>query len=162
MTTISNPQIPVRCRAVAVAVLRGAGDSAEILLLQRGLGSYAGEWCLITGRIEANEPAWRTAVREVGEEAGLHLRALYNVGYCDSFYAPASDSVELVPVFVGQADADAAVTLNEENTGFRWVPVAQAIDLVPFHGHRIALDAVRRDFIARPAPEWRRVPQYRA
>lgn len=157
-----KPQIPVHCSAVAIAVLRGAGTATEVLLLQRGHGSYAGEWCLITGRLEADEPTWQTAAREVEEESGLHLRALYNAGYCDSFYSPSGDAVEIVPVFVGLADLAAAVTLNEENTGFRWVPIATAIDTVPFHGHRIALDAVRRDFIERAPPDWRRVPQYRA
>ena len=158
MTT--SPHVPVRCSAVAIAVLRGIGQETKVLLLQRGVGSYAGEWCLITGRIEANEAPWATAVREVQEEAGFRLQALYNVGYCDSFYAPASQSLELVPVFVGVAPPDGAVTLNEENIGARWVTVGEAIDLVPFHGHRIALDAVRRDFIARPAPDWRRVLQF--
>ncbi|MSP20789.1 MAG: NUDIX domain-containing protein [Alphaproteobacteria bacterium] len=163
MSALSLPgEVPVRCRAVAIAVLRGAGAAGtEVLLLRRAPGAYAGEWCLITGRMEAGEPAWRTAARETEEEAGVRLRALYSAGYCDSFYSPSSETLEVVPVFVGLVDPDAVITLNEENTGFRWVTIPEAIELVPFHGHRIALDAIARDFAARPPGEWRRVTQYR-
>ena len=53
------------------------------------------------GRIERHEVAWQTAMREVHEEAGLNLMALYSAGFCDEFYSPTLETVEVVPVFVG-------------------------------------------------------------
>ena len=152
--------VPIQCRAVGVVVLAGSGAGTRVLLLKRGTGSFIGEWSLITGRIEADEPAWNAAVREVHEEAGLVVARLYSAGYCDSFYQPDSNGLEIVPIFVAAIDAPGPVTLNDENTDFRWVTAQEAIALVPFHGHRIALAGVVHDFIDRPHQKWRRIRQY--
>jgi dATP pyrophosphohydrolase len=147
-------EMPVRCRAVAVAVLDTLGErNAQVLLVQRGLGSYRGEWTLITGRIERNETAWQAALREVREEAGLSLAALYSAGFCDQFYSPALEAVEVVPVFVGVA------MLNDENTAFQWSGLRDAADLMPFHGHRVALGIVEREFVHKYPAHWRRVAE---
>lgn len=153
-------EVPVRCRAVAVAVLSAVGErDAEVLLVQRGQGSYKGEWTLITGRIEANERAWQAALREVQEEAGLALAGLYSAGFCDQFYSPSLETVEVVPVFVGVAMAGARVVLNDENSDFRWSDLSAAAKLMPFHGHRVALDIVAREFVHKPPAHWRRVAE---
>jgi dATP pyrophosphohydrolase len=152
--------VPVHCRAVGVVVLAGTGTDAQVLLVKRGTGSFIGEWSLITGRIESEEPVWHAAAREVREEAGLVVARLYSAGYCESFYEPGGNTLEIVPMFVAAVDAPHAVTLNDENTAFTWVRIQEAIDLVPFHGHRIALTGIAHDFVARPAQEWRRIRQY--
>ena len=153
-------RVPVQCRAVGVVVLAGSGAGTRVLLVKRGTGSFIGEWGLITGRIEADEPAWQAAVREVQEEAGLATVHLYSAGYCESFYEPAGNTLEIVPMFVASVAAPAAVTLNDENTDFRWVTAREALELVPFHGHRIALGGVIHDFVERPVQEWRRIRQH--
>ncbi len=147
--------VPVRCRSVAVAVLTAIGDrNAEVLLVQRSEGSYKGEWTLITGHVERGEAAWQAAVREVQEEAGLPLAALYSAGFCDQFYSPSLETVEVVPVFVGVASPMLQVALNGENSAFRWSSLRDAADLVPFHGHRVALDIVEREFVRRHPAHW--------
>ncbi|MBM3506533.1 MAG: NUDIX domain-containing protein [Alphaproteobacteria bacterium] len=160
MPAASAAEVPIRCRAVAVAVLSATGAGAQLLLVRRGQGAYIGEWSMITGRMEAGETAWQAAVRETREEAGLALRSLYSAGFCDTFYSPHAESIEVAPVFVGVA-RDGAVVLNEENTDFRWASVTEAAELVPFHGHRVALAAVERDFVRRTPADWRRIPQFR-
>jgi dATP pyrophosphohydrolase len=153
-------EVPVRCRAVAVAVLSAVGErNAEVLLVQRGQGSYQGEWTLITGRIERSETAWQAALREVQEEAGLSLATLYSAGFCDQFYSPSLEAVEVVPVFVGVAMPKAQVVLNDENTAFQWSSLRAAAELMPFHGHRVALDIVAREFVHKYPAHWRRVPE---
>lgn len=152
--------VPVRCRSVAVAVLTAIGDRhAEVLLVQRGEGSYKGEWTLITGRIERGETAWQAAVREVQEETGLSLAALYSAGFCDQFYSPSFETVEVVPVFVGVAGPKPQVVLNGENSAFRWSGLRDAAELMPFHGHRVALDIVAREFVQKHPAHWRWVSE---
>ncbi len=152
--------VPVRCRSVAVAVLTAIGErDAEVLLVQRGDGSYKGEWTLITGRVERDETAWQAALREVHEEAGLSLAALYSAGFCDQFYSPSLETVEVVPVFVGVAAPKAQVVLNGENSAFQWSGLRDAADLMPFHGHRVALDIVAREFVHKYPAHWRRVSE---
>lgn len=153
--------VPLRCCAVAVAVLAGNGPSARVLVVQRGQAPFAGEWSLITGRIDTGEAAWEAAVREIQEEAGLIVPALYSTGYCDQFYSPRQECVEIVPVFVAVVPRDSHVTLNDENTDFRWMEIFDAAEAMAFHGHRVALGIIAREFLSRAPADWRRIDTYR-
>jgi dATP pyrophosphohydrolase len=107
---MDNNELPVRCGAVAVVVLRGTGAGAQVLLLKRAKGVLAGLWSQVTGSLEADETAPRAALREVIEETGLQPRRLYTADFCDHFYDPASDGVEVVPMFVALVADDAEVS----------------------------------------------------
>jgi 8-oxo-dGTP diphosphatase len=52
---------------VAVVII----DGSRILLVQRGHGSKAGQWCIPCGHVGWNEDVRAAAVREVREETGL-------------------------------------------------------------------------------------------
>ncbi len=64
-----------------------------------------------------------------------------------------SPPLQLVPMFVALIAEDAEVRLNEENTDHRWVGALEASEIVPFHGHRVALREIHRRFAATP-PAW--------
>ena len=151
---MGKTELPVRCGAVAVVVLRGTGAGAQVLLLKRAKGGLAGLWSQVTGSLEADEAGWQAAVREVLEETGLQPRRLYSADFCDHFYDPESDSVEVVPMFVALVVEDAEVRLNEENSDHRWVGALEASEIVPFHGHRVALREIHRRFVAATPPAW--------
>lgn len=146
--------LAVRCGAVAVAALRGHGDASQVLLLRRSKGVFGGLWCLVTGRIEPEELAWRTALRELREEAGLVPDVLYSADCCDQFYNPVENLIEVVPFFVARLSVDAQVTLNHENTSARWAGLKEAIEVVPFSGHAHALSEVWNAFVDRPPQDW--------
>ena len=57
--------------AVAVLVLRGAGEDARVLLLRRSRGAFAGAWTFVMGGVEDGERATDAARRELREETGL-------------------------------------------------------------------------------------------
>jgi len=151
---MERAELRVRCGAVAVVVLRGSGAGAQVLLLKRAKGRLAGLWSQVTGNLEAGETAPRAARREVIEETGLQPLRLYTADFCDHFYDPASDRVEVVPIFVAVVADDAAVRLNRESTDHRWVGVLEAGEMVPFHGHRVALREVHRRFVMAAPPAW--------
>nr|WP_246729072.1 NUDIX domain-containing protein [Rhizobium leguminosarum] len=56
-------EIPIRCFAVSVVVIRKRTAGYEVLLLRRN-HTLVGEWCQVAGGIEDGEKAWKTALRE--------------------------------------------------------------------------------------------------
>lgn len=140
--------IPVRCLAVSVMILRIVDDKAEVLLLRRN-HTLVGEWCQIAGGIEDGEKAWEAALREVMEETGLTPDRFYSADICEQFYEPDRDSISLLPVFVGFVGVDATVVINHEHSDFRWVSFDEALGMVPFAGQRHVLRHVRAEFAER-------------
>ena len=158
---LEGGEIPVHCRNIAAIVLQISGKKAKVLLMQRSKGFLAGLWCQVTGKVEARETHWEAATREVIEETGLQPNKLYSADFCDFFYEPTSNTIEAIPIFVAIVPNDADVKLNDENTAYRWVDLLEAIDLVPFVGHRQALREIHHDFIEHPQiVEWRLIKNY--
>lgn len=156
---MSDGSIPVRCGNVAVVVLRGEGEDAKVLLMRRSKGLLSGLWCQVTGRIEAGETAWEAALREVIEETGIRPSRLYSADFCDFFYNPGANAVEVLPMFLATVASDSEVRLNPEHTEFRWVDLTSAADMAPFLGHRVALREIRHDFVEKPPLPWKIVWQ---
>jgi dATP pyrophosphohydrolase len=138
--------LPLRARGVIAFVVAGSGDTARVLLLKRKTPPV-GAWCPVSGRIEAGETAWQTALREIGEETGLKEGALYTTGVTDSFYDPAANTIELMPVFLFMVAQETAVTLDDSQSEYAWLSVDAALAQLTFAGHRTALEAIRRDFL---------------
>ncbi|TNC68018.1 NUDIX hydrolase [Rubellimicrobium roseum] len=149
------PDIPVRCFAVSVIVIREGAGIWQVLLLRR-TGSLRGEWCQVAGAIESGETAWQAALREIREETGLTPLTLHSADICEQFYEPARDSISLLPVFVAIVAPDGPVVLNHEHSEFRWLGFEDAAALVPFSGQRRVLRHVEREFaLARPSDHLR-------
>ena len=142
------PQIPIRCFAVSVVLLRRSSAGVEVLLMRRN-HTLTGEWCQIAGSIEEGEKAWEAALREVREETGLACEKLYSADICEQFYEADRDAISILPVFVGFADAGATVTLNHEHSEFRWVSFEAALTMVPFAGQRKVLRHIEAEFVQR-------------
>ncbi|MEP7453220.1 NUDIX domain-containing protein [Phyllobacterium sp. SB3] len=140
--------IPIRCSAVSVVLLRQTGNQTEILLLRRN-HTLVGEWCQIAGAIEDGEKAWEAGLREVREETGLECTSFYSADICEQFYEADRDAISLLPVFVGFVGSQADVIINDEHSEFRWVSFEDALGMVPFAGQRHVLKHVRAEFVSR-------------
>jgi dihydroneopterin triphosphate diphosphatase len=141
-------EIPVRCFAVSVVLLRIIEGEALVLLLRRNR-TLVGEWCQVAGGIENDERAWEAALREVKEETGLTCDRLYSADICEQFYEPDREAISILPVFVGFVAPDAAVVLNHEHSDFRWVSFEAARGMVPFAGQRHVLTHIETEFVRR-------------
>ncbi|WP_288429344.1 NUDIX domain-containing protein [uncultured Agrobacterium sp.] len=141
-------EIPLRCFAISVILLRKAANGYELLLMRRN-HTLIGEWCQIVGKIEAGEKAWEAGLREVYEETGLSCNQLYSADICEQFYEADRDSISILPVFVGFVDADAQVVINEEHSEFRWVSFETALTMVTFSGQRNVLKHIEAEFVQR-------------
>ena len=138
-------------------MLRGAGADAEVLLLRRAGGAFAGAWTFVMGGVEDGERGTDAARRELFEETGLTLAALFTAGELDAFYDPVRDRIVHVPFFVAHVD-DGEVALEDDvHDEHRWVSFAEAAQLLEFASHRRALDEIHRGFVARVPQPWRTI-----
>ncbi|MEB3767165.1 NUDIX hydrolase [Acinetobacter sp. MD2] len=138
--------IPVRSIAVSGVALAKIGHETKILLMKR---AKEGFWSHITGKVEAQETAQQTIVRECFEETAIVVTQMYSADYIEQFYEPNNNNIELVPVFVVFCQEDQIVTLNHEHTEYRWCTLEEAKTLVSFSGQRKLYDHVWKNFIDR-------------
>lgn len=138
---------------VSVLVLKGSGEDTKVLALHRSAGRLGGVWSYCAGHLEPGEPGWRAARRELLEETGLEPLTLHATSFCEQFYAPQDDCVEIVPAFVARVQDDAVVRLNGEHVEHRWVSFEEASSMFPFGSQRDLLAHVEREFVTRePSP----------
>lgn len=138
-------------------MLHGEGASAEVLLLRRAGGAFAGAWTFVMGGVEDGERATDAARRELFEETGLALTALFTAGELDAFYDPVRDRIVHVPFFVAHvAEGDVALEVDVHDE-HRWVSFAEAERMLEFSSQRRVLEEVRRAFVLRAPASWRTI-----
>ena len=151
----SSAQIPIRSRGVAAVILAGRGEAARVLVLQRNKNTSRGLWSLIMGRLEKGERAADAVRREIAEETGIAVEALYTTGCVDAYFNAGANSIEMVPIFAAPFPSEPEVVLDHEHLAYRWHSFAEAIDLLAYPGQREALPHIKRDFADRAPPEFR-------
>lgn len=130
-------------RVIDAYVFRQTADGLRFLLLQRNVNKiYEHLWQGVAGKIEAGEEAWQTAVRELKEETGLTPKRLFAADHVSSFYEAHGDRINLIPVFGIEVDS-AEVVLSGEHSGYRWVNLDTALQLLVWRGQRNGLKAVQ-------------------
>ncbi len=136
-------------------MLRGEGDGAEVLLLRRASGAFAGAWTLVMGGVEDGERATEAARRELLEETGLSLVTLFTAGELDAFYDPVRDRIVHVPFFVAHVDYGAVIVEDDVHDDHRWAGFGEAAELLEFAAQRRVLEEIHRAFVARRPAPWR-------
>ena len=149
-------EVPVELETISVAVLREGREGDEALLLHRcpARGSF---WQTLTGRRELGESALQAAAREIDEETGFapmldEVRAL---DYLHAFALdpslaesgqPQPGAPPRAPVFARETAFGLRVPAGSEprldrreHDAHRWVPVEDALRLLPFAGLRRGL-----------------------
>jgi dATP pyrophosphohydrolase len=150
-------QIPIRSRGVAAVVLAGQGEAARILALQRSKNTSRGLWSLVMGRLEKGESAAEAIRREIKEETGVAVEALYTTGCVDTYFNAGANAIELMPIFAAPFAEAPEVTLDHEHLAYRWLSFAEAVEALAYPGQRDAMAHVKRDFADRAPPEFRLV-----
>ncbi len=132
---------PPSMRTVSVAVVRGRGPEAQVLLVRRR-PERGGFWQVLTGRLEPGESPAQAAARELEEETGLCLTPV-DLGYRHAFALGTALPPRLVEEhgFAVHCAPDAQVRLGPEHDSFEWVDVPTALARLPFRGLR---ETVRR------------------
>lgn len=126
---------------VEVHVFKLIEGKMRFLLLKRsGHDIYPNLWQMVTGRIEENEKAYETAIREVAEECGLKAKRLWAVPNINSFYSADSDRITLIPVFAVIVDESEPVILSEEHSAFMWVDKEECIKMLAWPGQQKSVE----------------------
>jgi 8-oxo-dGTP pyrophosphatase MutT (NUDIX family) len=111
---------------VEVYVIRRNAGEWRVLTLQRASDTKRPDsWETVYGKIDDDERPERAAVREVREETGLEIEALYNLTVT-SFYLHEKRTVQLAIAFVAFVRDDSDVTLSEEHQKHEWLSVDDA------------------------------------
>ncbi|MEP6857278.1 MAG: ATPase, T2SS/T4P/T4SS family [Gemmatimonadales bacterium] len=113
---------------VEVYVIRHNGGDWRVLTLQRAADAKRpGSWETVYGKIDSGERPEDAAVRELSEETGLEVKALYNVTV-NSFYLHAKRTIEMCIVFAAFVADDSEVAIGEEHQHFEWLPIEEACE----------------------------------
>ena len=140
-----------RCSACEFVLFRSPGTGAacvvargrEVLLVQRGIQPYKGEWGLPAGYQEYGESAADAAVRETQEETGMEVRIvrMLDLVYTrDDVRKEANLVVFLATVVAGtlQAADDAADA--------RWFTLDALPEALSFANNRLLLQRLAAEF----------------
>jgi 8-oxo-dGTP pyrophosphatase MutT (NUDIX family) len=113
---------------VEVFVIQHRGGDWRVLTLQRAADAKRpGSWETVYGKIDSGERAEDAAVRELTEETGLEVKALYNVTV-QSFYLHNKHTIQMCIVFAVFVADDADPTIGEEHQRFEWLPIDEACE----------------------------------
>ncbi len=132
---------------VEAHIFRIVDNKIEYLLLKRSPKEiYPDLWQMVTGSVKPDEKAFETAIREIKEETGMSPSKLWVVPNINSFYMPADDSVNFVPVFAAEVNSAHDVRLSAEHVEFRWVDKDEACRLLAWEGQRNSVEIINRYF----------------
>jgi 8-oxo-dGTP pyrophosphatase MutT (NUDIX family) len=139
-----------RVTGVDVWPFRGAGQSAEFLLLHRSGRDGPAFWQGVSGWIEDGELPHLAALRELREESEFDGIELYEVDALFDLYAWRRGTVEGIVPFAALVEGEVEPTLSDEHDDWRWEPLAAAIELVPYEPQRAVLRRIGADLLERP------------
>jgi 8-oxo-dGTP diphosphatase len=140
----------IRHDMVVCYVVRPTEDSAahEFLQMRRAQHDYmGGTWQTVYGTSSENEPAWRAALRELHEEAGLVPRQFYRLDNVQMFYISATDTLWHAIPFVAVVSRDDEVRLNDEHDAMRWIHRNEIDTAFMWHTDRECARLVCRDIL---------------
>ena len=116
-------------------------DHGWMVAAIRPAGKPDGTWALPKGRIGPGESAEQTALREVGEETGARGRSLGRLGDVRYWFNWENERVfKVVTFFLVRYESgrlgDLAEAFRHEVAEVRWLPLAEAPQLMAYKGER--------------------------
>ncbi|MGA7720740.1 MAG: NUDIX domain-containing protein [Ignavibacteriaceae bacterium] len=128
-------------------IFRKTKNGIELLLLKRSETEiYPGLWQMVSGKIQVNEKAYQTALREIKEETGLIPDKFWVAPNVNSFYYPEKDYISLLPVFAALVDSKSKVKISNEHSEYKWVNPAKAKRMLAWAGQRQSVEIIREYF----------------
>lgn len=124
-------------------IFRVNGNDLEFLLLKRSeTEKYPNIWQMVTGSIDENEKAYKTAIREIKEETGLFPERFWIVPQVNSFYSHEKEEICLVPVFAALVNENCVTQISSEHSELKWLAKESAKKLLAWKGQRNAVDTI--------------------
>ena len=132
----------IKVRVVDCYVYRQTDKGLKFLILKRNEKKlYEHLWQGVAGKIEKDEEAWQTAIRELKEETGLDPLKMFVADHVSQFYEKHGDRVNLVPVFGIEVDSK-NVILSDEHIEYKWVDFKEAFNTLVWNGQKKGIQTV--------------------
>ncbi len=126
-------------------IFRETQNGLEFLLLKRAENEiYPGLWQMVNGKVEGDETAYQTALREIKEETGLHPERLWVVPNVNTFYSHELNAISMLPVFAAKVNGSEKIKICEEHTDYCWYNTEEAKNLLAWEGQRHSVDLINR------------------
>lgn len=120
-------------KSCGAVVFMECGHELRVLLIRHVNG---GHWAFPKGHVEQGETEEQTALREIFEETGLHVRL--DTGFRRTVtYSPVPGITKDVVYFAAMADSGDVHRQMEEVTQIRFVPAEDAADIVTFENDKV-------------------------
>jgi 8-oxo-dGTP pyrophosphatase MutT (NUDIX family) len=128
-----TPPRAVREFTAGGVVFRKTSDCVQILMIQDRLG----RWSIPKGHVEEGESLEQTALREIGEETGLHdLKILEMLDKLHFFYRKEGKLIFMTTyVYLVEALGDSDAIVPEESEGIadvKWFDSDKALELIEY------------------------------
>lgn len=138
----------VKVKQVDSYIYRNTNAGPVYLMLKRSTGKYYEHlWQGVAGKIEKDETAVQTVIRELKEETGKKPKKLFAADHIASFYDARKDRIQMVPVF-GIEVENSDVQLSEEHSEYKWVSFEDALTLLTWKGQKEGLRNVHDEIMA--------------
>ena len=132
----------IKVRVVDCYVYQQTDKGLKFLILKRNEKKlYEHLWQGVAGKIEKDEEAWQTAIRELKEETGLDPLKMFVADHVSQFYEKHGDRVNLVPVFGIEVDSK-NVILSDEHIEYKWVDFKEAFNTLVWNGQKKGIQTV--------------------
>ena len=132
----------LKVRVVDCYIYHQKDKELKFLLLKRNKNKlYEHLWQGVAGKIEKDEKAWQTAVRELKEETGFEPKRMFIADHVSSFYEKHGDRINFVPVFGIEVDS-MDVTLSDEHCEYKWVELEKALSYLVWEGQKKGIKTV--------------------
>tara|TARA_B100001540_G_C15613187_1_gene554065 strand:- start:91 stop:564 length:474 start_codon:yes stop_codon:yes gene_type:complete len=132
----------IKVRVVDCYVYQQTDKGLKFLILKRNEKKlYEHLWQGVAGKIEKDEEAWQTAIRELKEETGLDPVKMFVADHVSQFYEKHGDRVNLVPVFGIEVDSK-NVILSDEHIEYKWVDFKEAFDTLVWNGQKKGIQTI--------------------
>lgn len=114
-------------------------NSIKYLLLKRSPDKvYPNIWQCVTGKIEGDEKAYQTAIREVKEETRLDPVKMWTVEHVNLFFEADKNRMNLIPVF-GIEVNNLNIILSNEHSNYMWCDFNLASEKILWNQQKIGL-----------------------
>lgn len=128
-------------KIIEAHIFRRNKNELEFLAMKRvSGGSYPNLWQMVTGAIDDNEKAYKTAIREIKEETGIVPLRMWTLPNINSFYSSPDDCIFIIPVFATEVKMDDLITLSSEHSEYKWVDKDEMFNILPWPGQKKSVE----------------------
>jgi dATP pyrophosphohydrolase len=137
----------IKTNLIEAHIIKRTKEGNKYLIMKRASNQkYPNIWQMVTGKINENEKAYETALREIEEETNLTISQLYIVPNVNYFYNNNDDSITIIPVFVAVIDNDKNLKISTEHSEYKWSSVNEAKQLFAWQGQKQSIDIIEDYF----------------